>query len=493
MLRMDQVHVIRHKILVEGQSIRRVAREMHISRITIRRYLEISQPVRVEDQPRPAPIQTKVAPRLDQLLEEWRGRTTAKQHITGTLLHRRLVEEGYQVGITTVRAYLREKRRQSAEVFIPLVYRPGEVAQVDFFEVAVEEAQVPRKAWKFLLHLMYSGADFVWLYDRCDQLSFLDGHVRAFAFFEGVAQRLVYDNLSAAVRRLIGHERELTERFTALVSHYLFEPCFARPGEGHDKGGVESRGKAVRLQHMVPVPRGETLCAISTALLAQVQSAYALKRDAEGRSLTERLAAERRALRTLPAPAFDARRVILVAVSNKATVHVEGAVYSVPSTWAGLEATAYVGVDEVRIICRSEQECYAKERPGVRRIRYKHYLRELARKPQAVRQVAPDLTQELGQPYGQLWSLLVETHGAREAARLLAKILGAIVEHGEESVSTALSKALVTGQVDLLALGERLHATPSMARVEVPEPLRSYQIEAGQAADYDWLLEGGAP
>jgi len=35
----------------------------------------------------------------------------------------------------------------------------------------------------------------------------------------------------------VGQERELTERFLALVSHYLFEPSFARPGEGHDKGG----------------------------------------------------------------------------------------------------------------------------------------------------------------------------------------------------------------------------------------------------------------
>ena len=81
----------------------------------------------------------KVAPRIDELLEEWGPRTTAKQRITGSRLHRQLVEEGYEVGVTTVRAYLREKRRQRAEVYIPLVHRPGEEAQVDFFEVTVEE------------------------------------------------------------------------------------------------------------------------------------------------------------------------------------------------------------------------------------------------------------------------------------------------------------------------------------------------------------------
>ena len=39
MLRMDQVHVIRHKVLVEGLAIRRVAREMSVSQNTMRKYL----------------------------------------------------------------------------------------------------------------------------------------------------------------------------------------------------------------------------------------------------------------------------------------------------------------------------------------------------------------------------------------------------------------------------------------------------------------------
>jgi transposase len=100
---------------------------------------------------------------------------------------------------------------------------------------------------------MYSGRGFAWLYERCDQVSFLDGHVRALSYFGGVPKRLVYDNLSSAVKRRVGVERELTERFRALVSHYLFEACFARPGEGHDTGGVEARGKAIRLKHLTSV------------------------------------------------------------------------------------------------------------------------------------------------------------------------------------------------------------------------------------------------
>ena len=195
MLKMDQVYVVRHKVLIEKQSIRQVARQLGISRNTVTKYLGESAPIR-KSSPRPKPVLDTVADRIDQLFEEWRSRTTAKQRITGTRLHRQLREEGYEVGKTSVFDYLRERRRRRKEVFIPLIYRRGEVAQVDFFEVTVEEAGQLRKAWKFLMHLMYSSYDYVWLYDRCDQLSFLDAHVRAFNYFGGVPQRLAYDYVS---------------------------------------------------------------------------------------------------------------------------------------------------------------------------------------------------------------------------------------------------------------------------------------------------------
>ena len=134
-----KVYVIRHKVMVEGRSIRSVARELGISRNTVTRYLKQSEPVRKESAPRPRPVTDKVAPRIEEILEEWKHRVTPKQRLTGSRIPRQLLEEHYQVGITTVRDYLREKRRQSAEVYIPLVYRPGDEGQFDFFDVTVEE------------------------------------------------------------------------------------------------------------------------------------------------------------------------------------------------------------------------------------------------------------------------------------------------------------------------------------------------------------------
>ena len=128
---MDQVHVIRHQVLVEGRSQRSVAREHCVSRNTVRKYMDQSAPRRVESKPRRRWVTERVAPRLEELLGMWSRRTTAKQRLTATRLHRQLLEEGYEVGVTTVHSYVREWKRQRQETFIPLVHRADECGQVD--------------------------------------------------------------------------------------------------------------------------------------------------------------------------------------------------------------------------------------------------------------------------------------------------------------------------------------------------------------------------
>ena len=114
MLRMDKVYVIRHKVMVEGKSISSVAREVGISRNTVSKYLTRSEPVRKESVPRPRLVMDRVAPRIEEILEEWKHRVTPKQRITGSRMLRQLREDHYQVGVTTVRDYLMEKRRSTS-------------------------------------------------------------------------------------------------------------------------------------------------------------------------------------------------------------------------------------------------------------------------------------------------------------------------------------------------------------------------------------------
>jgi transposase len=491
---MDQVHVIRHQVLVEGRSQRQVAKAFGISRLTVRKYVREAAPQRKETAARPRPVWDAVGPRIECLLAESARWTGGKQRLTATRLHALLLAEGHQVGVTVVKDAVAEWKRQRREVFVPLTYRPGDLAEVDFFEVLVDVDGTRRKAWLFLMRLMYSGRDFAWIYERQDQISFLDGHVRAFAHFEGVPARVAYDNLRAAVVRiLVGGARTLTPRFAALASHYLLEACFCRPGEGHDKGGVESRGKAVRQQVLVPIPVGPTLAVINETLLAQMDARLDTARDATGQTIGVRFAEEQRLFRRAPLP-FASEATTFATVTPRALVRLEGAYYSVPSRWAGLDLLVRIGATTVTIVGREGTQIpHPRKRFGQRSIDYRHYLSELARKPQAVRQVLPDLLRDLGDPFPAIWDQLHGAHGPREAARHFAKVLGQLETHGAAVVVPALQAALTTGAPVLLALTPGRSSPAPVALDSVPAALRDIDVPSGCAADYDtWLLGGAA-
>ena len=153
---------------------------------------------------------------------------------------------------------------------------------------------------------------------------------------------------------------------------------------------MESRGRGVRLQVLTPIPRGDSLHELSEQMQGEVD------RLAPER-VWERFASEEPALRPLPEVAFEARRLQPVSVSRSALVRVEGAWYSVPERWAGLSVMAWVGVEEVTLSLGTERVSHPRQRFGGRRVSYRHYLGELSRKPQALRQVAPELLAELGE------------------------------------------------------------------------------------------------
>jgi transposase len=487
---MDQVFVIRHKVLMEGLSIRQVAAEMGVGRNTVKKYLSCSEPRCEASVKRSAEVCDKIGPRIEQLLDEWSGRVTSKQRITGRRILRQLREEGFTTGLTSVLKCLKERKRLSMEVFVPLVHRAGDEAQVDFFEVQIDVNGERRKAWMFAMRLMYSGKDFAWLYDHCDQVAFLDGHVRAFEHFNGVPARCVYDNLKPAVIRIVGGHRELSGRFLALASHYLFEPCFARVATGHDKGGIEARGKGIRWQYLTPIPTGETLHAISSSLLAMIDNDSDHLKDRNGKTVREKMVEESAMLRSLPSYAFEPRLVVTVMVSKQSTVHVAGATYSVPSHWSRLMIQAFVGPSDIRFACRDELIVRSRVAPKQKNIRYRDYLAELQKKPQALRQVAPELLSELSEPFRDLWKVLDDSHGGKEAARVFAKVLSAIVKHGEQKVEQAIAVALKHGEQNLLFLSQLTE--DDVAQNDVPEPLRHYVVECAKATDFDALLVGGA-
>ncbi len=89
--------------------------------------------------------------------------------------------------------------------------------------------------------LPYSDAIFVCAFPRECTEAFLEGHVRAFAFFGGVPRRISYDNSKIAVAKITGsRDRKLTDAFLRLKSHHLFEAHFCLVRRPNEKGHVET-------------------------------------------------------------------------------------------------------------------------------------------------------------------------------------------------------------------------------------------------------------
>ena len=83
--------------------------------------------------------------------------------------------------------------------------------------------------------------------------AWLDGHVHAFAFFEAVPRSVLYDNDRCLVAKIMPDgTRKRTQRFSAMLSHYVIGDRYGRPGKGNDKGKVEGLVGYGRRNFMVP-------------------------------------------------------------------------------------------------------------------------------------------------------------------------------------------------------------------------------------------------
>ncbi len=246
---------VRRAVRVEGRSQRAVAREFGISRETVRKMLQYAVPPGYQRQ---QPIKRpKLGPWvgvIEAILNDDKQRPAKQRHTSKRVFERLKEEHGFTGGYTIVKDYVRTATLRVQEMFVPLAHPAGE-AQVDFGEALVVIAGVERKAHYLVMDLPQSDDCFVAAFPAETTEAFLEGHVRAFAYFGGVPTRVLYDNTRIAVAKILGGEqRQRTRAFSELQSYYLFADKFGRPAKGNDKGKVEGLVGYARRNFMVPIP-----------------------------------------------------------------------------------------------------------------------------------------------------------------------------------------------------------------------------------------------
>lgn len=232
------------------------AQKFGVHRRTVRQAIECAVP---PERKKPDRKRTKfdlVKGFIERILRD-DERAPRKQRHTAHRIFSRLQTElpEAEVSERSIRQYVEEIRRQlglaKREVFIPQHYEYGAEAQVDWYEATVCIGGVNEVLQFFCLRAAASGAAFHRAYRRATQSAFLEAHELAFEHFGGVFRRLRYDNLKAAVKRVLrGSHREETTRFIAFRSHYGYEGSFCNPYSGHEKGGVEGEVGRFRRNHL---------------------------------------------------------------------------------------------------------------------------------------------------------------------------------------------------------------------------------------------------
>jgi transposase len=492
----------------EGLSIRELGRRHGVHRRAVRQALASAlPPPRKHPERRPAPKLGPYRPLIDEWLRADREAPRKQRHTAKRIWQRLLDEYGAEVAETTVRDYVRRRRRELGEpveeVFVPQVHEPGREAEVDWGEAVVEIAGQRRTVYLFLMRACYSGATFVLAFERQTQQAFLEAHVEAFHFFGGVFETVRYDNLRSAVKQILrGRRRAEQDRFVALRSHYLFESAFTRVGRAgaHEKGGVEGEVGRFRRSHLVPVPKVASLEELNDLL---EDGCFAdLARRIRGRQETvgEALRLESRALRRLPIVDYDASERAAPRVDSKALVTIRQNRYSVPVALVGLRVQATIGAREIVISHERRQIARHPRLHGRFQTcaRLDHYLELLRIKPRAFKGSLP-LRQEREHGrwpacFDELWCALEVRYGASEAARQMVDVVLLCREQSAARVELAVRGALAAGAHDgraVALLARRRERRSQQPLCELPERLRASVRAEPTLGDYDALLSRG--
>ena len=155
---------VRFAVQIEGVSQREAARRFGIDPRTVAKMLAFSVPPGYRRRRPPArPKLDPFAGIIDGILVADEGRPRKQRHTAKRIFERLRDEHGYSGGITIIRDYVRGRRLQQREVFVPLQHDPGH-AQVDFGEALAEIAGVEHKIHFFAMELPHSDACFVRAY-----------------------------------------------------------------------------------------------------------------------------------------------------------------------------------------------------------------------------------------------------------------------------------------------------------------------------------------
>jgi transposase len=495
MLVVETVGRIRREHLVQGKSIKQIARDLRMSRNTVRKVLrsgETSFSYERELQPRPRLGRWRVD--LDRMLTE-NAAKSLRERLTLIRLFEDLRGLGYEGGYDAVRRYARTWQRthesQTAPAFVPLSFAPGEAYQFDWSHEIVLLNGVTVTVKVAHMRLCHSRMPFVRAYPRETQEMVFDAHERGFAFFKGACTRGIYDNMKTAVETVfVGKDRLYNRRFLQMCGHHLVDPVACTPASGWEKGQVENQVGVIRERFFTPRLRFKTYDELNT-WLADKCIAYARAHphpERPDRTVWEVFEEERPKLIAYRGR-FDGFHALPASVSKTCLVRFDNNKYSVNAGAVGRPVEIHAYAD--RLIIRQDGRIVAEHRRcfGRGETIYDpwHYVPVLARKPGALRNGAPFKDWVLPTALERVRRKLAETNdGDRQMVAILAAVLTDGLPAVEDACAQAMTDGVHSSDVIINILARRRDA-PLAVSISTPVALALRHAPLADCARYDQL------
>lgn len=454
MISMDQYEHIRTSHRVYGQSIRAIARLTGHSRTTIRKALRGPRDQYGPRCRQPFPVLSPYMAIVDRWLEGDREQPRKQRHTAERIFQRLVAEHGFEGSVSNVRKYVREAKERlgiaRCRAFIPLDPELGREVEVDWGTATAIIGGEKQRVKFFCMRSKGSGKQFVRLYPCERQQAFFDGMQRGFAFFGGVFQRVIFDNLTSAVQKILtGSNRLEQESFRHFRVYHSFEARFCNPDAGHEKGGVEGLVGFARRNFLVPIPAAGSLEEINEKLLTQCVAYERRTISGQENSVGARFEDERPLLLSLPSVPYATENTITAKVDKYSTVVVDRNRYSVPTRLVGCIVRVICFVDTLEIFQQGKRVARHRRLYGNSKWQLDpdHYLDLLRQRPRAFDDARPIREWSKCWPLemSQLLERFRRIHGEADGTKEFIDALLLYRDHPAERVTAAIVEAFVVG------------------------------------------------